>query len=56
MDEHGREFVYGLMLIFPYVLQFLLHTGGARAQQVELLFNVILLRGQIRQQLIVEFR
>ena len=56
MDEHGCEFVNGLMLVLPYILQFLLHTGRARAQQLELLFGVILLRDQIRQQLIVELR
>lgn len=49
MDEHGCEFVNGLMLILPYIFQFLLHTGRTRAQEVELLFDVILLRGQIRQ-------
>ena len=56
MDEHGREFVDGLVFVLPYVLQLLLHTSRARAQQLKLLFDIILFRRQIRQQLIVEFR
>ena len=47
--EHGRELVDSLVFVLPYVLQLLLHTGRARAQQLELLFNVILFCGQIRQ-------
>ncbi len=56
MDEHGREFINGFVLVLPYVLQLLLHTGRARAQQLELLLDVVLFCGQIGQQLIVEFR
>lgn len=56
MDEHGREFVDGLVFVLPYVFQLLFHTGRARAQQLELLVDAILFRDQIRQQLIVEFR
>ena len=47
MDEHGREFIDGLVLVLPYVLQFLLHSSRIRTQQLKLLFDVILFRAQI---------
>ena len=32
MDEHGRKFVDGLVIVLPDILELLLHVGGARAQ------------------------
>ena len=47
-DEHRREFIDGLVLVLPYVLQLLLHISRNRTQQLKLLFNVILFCAQIR--------
>ena len=52
--EHGRELINGLVLVPPDVLELLLHACYVPAQIVQLVADVIALRAQVGQQLIVE--